>query len=449
MNTIYYEFPYKKVLNYLSNNVSSEDLDTLYSQYGIEPDGEHSELEQLAEVITDADVKSLGYQEEEVVNSSIPQYDYPNTEKIVNFLSTTDPYVVEDLCNRFGTHDLEDVALAITDAELTNLGFNQDCDDDVEQNTEDCYCGFDDYDETLDYLEDVPVDVQYMVVDPQNGIFAAKDEQNFLRFRESLDPILIDDCAVCDEQIDNSVLFKVTPHHLEEVQEEVVINDTLNSEIFDENHVMLPEVKEQILGYVDGFVKKMADKDITIDYNDICLIGSNAGYLYTPESDIDIHLISMQQLSPETANLLFDEFDIYEAENPLFIGNNKVELGIEDGYDVVANSARRYSLVDDTWVDNSDENEQYTADDLDSVSGYEDIVTDYSNKIDDYVDNDAFTQASALKSELRQNRSTDLANLGALSMGNVVFKELRNAGAYEKLRKYLRDKELEVGLGNE
>lgn len=448
MNTIYYEFPYKKVLNYLSNNVSSEDLDTLYSQYGIEPDGEHSELEQLAEVITDADVKSLGYQEEEV-NSSIPQYDYPNTEKIVNFLSTMDPYVVEDLCNRFGTHDLEDVALAITDAELTNLGFNQDCGT-IEQNTEDCYYNYLDYDETLDYLEDIPVDIPFMIVDPQNGIFVTENEQSFLRFTESLDPTLIDDCSICDEQIGIGVVFKVIPHQFdEEIKEEVVINNTLNNDIFDENHVMLPEVKEQILNYVENFVKKMADRDIDIDYNDICLIGSNAGYLYTPESDIDIHLISMQQLSPETAGLLFDEFDIYEAENPLFIGNNKVELGIEDGYDITANSARKYSLVDDVWVDNSDENEQYTTADLESVSGYEDVVDDYSNKIDDYVDNDAFAQASALKSEIRQNRSTDLANFGALSMGNVVFKDLRNSGAYEKLRKYLRDKELEVGLGNE
>lgn len=448
MNTTYYEFPYKKVLNYLSNNVSQEDLDALYSQYGIEPSEEYAEVEQLAEVISDEDIKNLGYQAElDSEDVDYEQYDYPDLQDIIEFLANLDADTIDELCTRYDTHDLEDVAIALTDTELENLGYVCHDDEDCGINELDFECPNYEYSDELDYLEDVPADIKYIIVDSDEGLFAVNDEQDYNRFRESLDPILVEDCEIVDECL-NQVVFKVVPHKFE-VSEEVIINQELNSDIFDENHVMKPEVKEQIIAYVDEFVKEMADKDVNIDYNDIMLVGSNAGYLYKPESDIDIHLMSMQPLSPETSSLLFDAFDMYEAENPLFINKSKVELGIDDGYENIVNSARKYSLVDDTWIDDSDKLEHYTEDDLTTVSGYEDVVNEYAKQIDEFVDNDMFVQASALKAELRKNRSEDLATIGALSMGNVVFKELREMGAYDKLRNYIREKELEVGLGDE
>ena len=449
MNTTYYEFPYKKVLNYLSNNVSQEDLDALYSQYGIEPSEEYAEVEQLAEVISDEDIKNLGYQAELDFEDDDENfdYDYPDLQDIIEFLANLDADVIDELCTRYDTHDLEDVAIALTDTELENLGYVHHDDDECCVNELDFNYPNYEYSDELDYLEDVPADIQYIIVDSDEGLFAVNDEQDYNRFRESLDPILVEDCGIVDEY-PNQIVFKIVPHKFE-ISEEVIINQELNPDIFDENHIMKPEVKEQIIAYVEGFVKEMADKDVNIDYNDIMLVGSNAGYLYKPESDIDIHLMSMQPLSPETSSLLFDAFDMYEAENPLFINKGKVELGIDDGYENIVNSARKYSLVDDTWIDDSDKLEHYTEDDLTTVSGYEDVVNEYAKQIDEFVDNDMFVQASALKAELRKNRSEDLATVGALSMGNVVFKELREMGAYDKLRNYIREKELEVGLGNE
>ena len=174
------------------------------------------------------------------------------------------------------------------------------------------------------------------------------------------------------------------------------------------------------------------------------MIGSNAGYLYTPESDIDIHILSAKQIEIEVAENLFDECDIYEAENPLQIGEYNVELGIEDGYDILVDNKeqRKYSLINDDWVNNSDEFENFKPEDIDKVEGYEEIVNEYTDKINNAVDNDEYNQALLLKQEIRQNRSDDLANIGSLSMGNVVFKELRNNGSYGKLRTYILNKDL-------
>lgn len=450
MSTAYYKIPYEKALNYLSNNVSNEDLDTLYSQYGIES-SEQPEVEQLASVISDNDMYNAGYQDESVETESSSDYEFSDTEDITNFLATdVDEATLGKLMTQFDCYSLDDLAVALTDAELEQLGYTHHETEDTADNFDE-YVSDDGYNEDLDYLEDIPSNVKYLIVDPEKGIFAVQSEQDYHEFMEHLDPTLVDDCCLVDGCSDfGNILFTVTPHKFP-ISEEVVLNQELNKNIFDSNGTMLPEVKDQLQQYVDGFAMKMNNQGVDVNYTDICLVGSNAGYLYTPESDIDIHLMSSQQLSPETAEKLFDEFDIYEAENPLFIGDSKVELGIEDGYDVVANTknARKYSIVDDVWVDDSDKNELYTDADLSSVAGYEDIVENYTDKINKAVDNDEYAIASALKSEIRQNRSEDLANVGSLSMGNVVFKELRNNGAYGKLREYLQSKDLEVGLGNE
>lgn len=445
-------FPYKKVLDYLKNKISDNDLSELYYQYNI--DDSSNGIEQLADIISDQDLLKLGYvddTEEKISESVEDEYKYPNVEDIVVFLSSLDEDNVDQLYTKYCCNTPEDLSLALTDDELETLGYGIESDDDEElkYNEDDIGYSDQDYNEELDYLEDIPVTIKYLIVDPEEGIFAVDSEQDFYQFTENLDSTLVENCELYSDCIDtNKVLFKVIPKKFE-ISEEVIVNKELNPVIFNEDHNMIPEIKEQIIDYVNNLITTLSDKNIVVDYNDIVLIGSNAGYLYTPDSDIDIHLISTQQLSPETADRLFDEFDIYEAENPLIIGDYSVELGIEDGYDVSANSARRYSLVDDTWIDESDNNEQYTEADLSSVAGYEDIVNEYTDKINEVVDNDEFAQASALKSEIRQNRSDDLANVGALSMGNVVFKELRNNGAYGKLRDYIKARELEVGLGND
>lgn len=454
MNTLYFKIPYIDVLNYLKNSVSNEDLDALYSRYNI--DSEEPEIEQLADIISDDDLYNLGFAFDDKKEPTITtdSYKYEDFDNIVEFLATkVDDLDINHLYSKYDCFNLDDLALAITDAELESLGYNK-VEEDLDENLIDDnikYLGRDDYNEDFNYLEDIPFNLCFMIIDPEEGILATNNEEDFYRFKECLDSSLIEECKPCDDFIDTDMyLFKVKPKKFE-VSEDVIINKELNPNIFTEDNKMIPEVREQLMKYIEDFIQKAAEKDIIINYSDIYLVGSNAGYLYTPESDIDIHIISSDQIDIDKAESLFNDFDLFEDENPLFIGQNRVEIGIEDNYDVVSNEkdARKYSLISDEWVDNSDQNDLYTEDDLNKVTGYEDIVNDYREKIDNAVNSDNFTAALTLKTEIRQNRSEDLFNYGALSMGNVVFKELRNNGAYGKLRDYILKKELELGLDNE
>lgn len=351
-----------------------------------------------------------------------------------------------------------------------------DHDSEMEEDWDSLAYDYEGYDEDLDFLEEAPPTLKIYVIDKGDtndfGITLACDnEMDFHRLKEALNPQLIDECELDDTETDTGkCIFHIRPHKFVEalsmngnetagncqqvpVPEDVVLNDTLNPVLFDEEHKLLPEVRENILDYVAGFAKAMSDKDIDLDYTDICLVGSNAGFTYQPGSDVDIHLISSRQLDPAEVEKLCEEFDMYEAEHPLNLGTEEapipVELGIEDGYDVVVanKNDRRYSVVDEEWVNGSDSFENFKPEDLNKVNGWEQVVQDYTDKINDVVDNDELMNAMILKSEIRRNRSDDLAEQGTLSMGNVVFKELRNNGSYGKLKSYIKSKEEELDEG--
>lgn len=449
MDMTYFNAPYDKVIDFLKN-LSEEDLATLYDYYNIES----ADMEKLADIISDNDLESLGYVYNEDNKYGISKYS--DVDDIVKYLTEeVDDYILEDLYTQYDCKDPVDLAIALTDDELYNLGYGDDSYR-GDNNTSDIYYINSDYNEDLDYLEDIPNDINFIYLgkDGEDDLYITDNEESFERFKESLDTNLVQCCeALGTEDVFEptgpdsllSYAFTVKPTmSWEQVPEEVVINNSLNTAIFDEEHKMLPEIKQQIVDYVNGFAEKMSNKGVDINYSDITLVGSNAGYIYTPESDIDIHLISSDQINLEDAENLFKEFDLYEDENPLIINGAKVELGIEDNYDIIMNNkdTRRYSLVTDEWVNDSDKFEQFKPEDINKVEGYEEVVDEYTNKINDVVDSDNYEQALNLKQEIRINRSNDLANIGSLSMGNVVFKELRNNGSYGKLRDYITSKEI-------
>lgn len=450
----YLKIPYDNAIKFLM----SLDEDTLipyYIKYDV------NSVDALAEIIADEEILSLGYNKENDIKDEEDSLEIPNDysiayEDVVHFLENIDKYTLEDLMHKYDTNSIEDLAVAITDFELDSLGFNYKKEEKETTTQKYHHKSNLEYDEDLDYLEDITEDIDYDILDKENHIFGVNDELTFYDFKNSLDPNLVDTCEAIKEDLGlDCFAFKVTPKvysdEQTQISEEVIINDKLNPLIFDSDNKIHEDIKDKLIDYAQKFIDKATSMGINIDYSDIVLAGSNAGYLYTPESDIDIHIVSAEPISEDIFDKLKTEFDLFEVENPLIFedseGNkHQVELGIEDGYNIVMDNKnpRRYSLLDNDWVADSDKYEVYTESDKSTVAGYEDIVSEYVDKINEVVDSDDYFSAKQLKNELRKNRSTDLANIGALSMGNVVFKELRNNGAYGKLREYLKSKESDI-----
>ena len=470
MINTYFSIPYKAAVEFLTG-LSEKDKKKVYEKYNItEPVTKNNKLytqeEQIAEFISDTDLINLGYTDTLGDESAdIDEYDeeldniYYSASDILAILEDyCDEDEISDLLKEYNVPDIEELSVVILDEALNNilkskniLKDNQDVNDvlvneslDVKEKEscmDDSY--FDDYHEEYDFLEDLPSDLKFHLYSTEEDpyLFSFDNEADGMYFMESLDPNLVSECIPLPEKSnDKEFVIKVVPNTYK-ISEEVVINDKLNPLLFDEEHNLKPEVKEQLIDYIFNFINE--NKDFDVDYSDIVLVGSNAGYLYRPDSDIDIHFISTKPLDEDIFEQLRDKFSLYQAENPLTIGDHHVEMNIEDGYNMIMNNKnpRRYSLLDDVWVDDSDKNEVYTESDLSAVDGYEDIVKNYVSEIDDIVGADEYSDALALKKEIRQNRSDDLKNFGSLSMGNVVFKELRENGAYGKLRNYIKSKE--------
>lgn len=76
------------------------------------------------------------------------------------------------------------------------------------------------------------------------------------------------------------------------LDEEIKVNDTLNPKLFNvDTHRMVPEVRKKLLEISNKFIEDLKDDGIEVDVKDIVLIGSNANYNYTKDSDLDIHLV--------------------------------------------------------------------------------------------------------------------------------------------------------------
>ena len=68
----------------------------------------------------------------------------------------------------------------------------------------------------------------------------------------------------------------------------VKFNEQLNPRIWQGNK-MRPQVRAKLLQIAEDFKQSLGLTDLNL--KDITLSGSNAGYTYTPHSDIDLHLV--------------------------------------------------------------------------------------------------------------------------------------------------------------
>ena len=78
------------------------------------------------------------------------------------------------------------------------------------------------------------------------------------------------------------------------------IHSTLNQKLFS-GEKLKPEIKDRILKIVDAFVD---DLTIKPDVIDIQLVGSNVSYNYTPNSDLDVHIVTNFELLACDENLV-------------------------------------------------------------------------------------------------------------------------------------------------
>lgn len=227
----------------------------------------------------------------------------------------------------------------------------------------------------------------------------------------------------------------------------VELHDCLNIKIWDEENNLRPIVRDRLL----QITKQYAEDSEVLNYNDILdaeIVGSNASYNYTSQSDLDLHLVvNMENLSCDPA--LFQLACNAEKINfnkyyDIKVKGIDVELYVEDVKSCTASNGI-YSVFKDEWIKFPAKIEVPSFEDN---AGYNTLLSEYKTKAEALLEPD--TSAEDIDNyinSLYTLRRSGIMTDGEFSQGNFIFKEIRNLGLLDALKDMLKDirsKELSV-----
>ena len=207
----------------------------------------------------------------------------------------------------------------------------------------------------------------------------------------------------------------------------VVFHDQLNPALWADNR-LLPDVRQKLLNIAKDFQEFIGVQ--LYDILDVTISGSNAAFTYTPNSDIDLHLVVMipEAHDPELRELFDAKKYQYNEQFDFRIKGFDVELYVQDA-EQPHHSMGIYSIKNDRWLS---EPKQVKAN-IDDAS-VEHKYRSYKARIVRALRSDDADQVRRLWNQIRDMRKAGLAQGGEFSPENITFKMLRSEGDLQDLR---------------
>lgn len=216
----------------------------------------------------------------------------------------------------------------------------------------------------------------------------------------------------------------------------IKVNETLNPDIFEGDKVKA-SIRKKLLQTAKNFQEYCKIPD-NVEVKDVLLLGSNANYNYSPQSDIDLHLVIDFNEMGTNRDLVEDYFKakkkLWSDEFNIHIKEYDVECYVQDVSEQPS-SAGMYSLMDDKWITKPIK-EMIVLDKKKIQSKASDIV----NQIEKIEAQPSVEKVDKLKEKLKKMRKSGLQSGGEYSIDNLVFKVLRNGKYLDKLDKIKQDK---------
>lgn len=216
-------------------------------------------------------------------------------------------------------------------------------------------------------------------------------------------------------------------------------HDHLNPRLWDASENLRPEVREKLLAIAADFQEFLGVPDL--DLEDITISGSNAAYSYTPNSDIDLHLVVRMPADPIYQELFNAKKYQYNDEHDIRIRGADVELYIQPS-DQPHVSQGIYSILNSKWI-NVPSRRRAKIDD----SCVQAKTQDLDQRIHGAASSGDKNRVESLWKKIKDMRKAGLAQHGEFGCENLAFKLLRNSGALTRLqdsRSRLHDRELSL-----
>ena len=219
----------------------------------------------------------------------------------------------------------------------------------------------------------------------------------------------------------------------------VKFNARLNPKLWGKDEHLKPEVRDALMKIADDFRSSLGVKDL--DLKDITLSGSNAAYTYTPNSDIDLHLV-VDIPDDAVYRELFDAKKYaYNNQHNIKIGGYDVELYVQD-VDQPHVTQGEYSLLNNDWIQ-VPRRQRADVVDQNTRSKYQDL----KQRIKDAIKTQDHAVMAGLMTKIKQLRQSGLDQHGEFGPENLAFKMLRTQGYIQRLvdaRNAAKDQELSI-----
>lgn len=228
---------------------------------------------------------------------------------------------------------------------------------------------------------------------------------------------------------------------LDKLIEAIEKHDTLNTKLFTKEAILRETVRKKMLEIVNAFLDDLKEQKIDIKVKDILLIGSNASYNYTKDSDIDLHILAdtkATKYSQEIAEALYSAYrSLFNKTLDIQIYDIPLEIFVEtDDTPRISNGV--YSVKKDKWIKKPvhEEIPEYDKAALDKlVAEWETKYLKLVDKIKADKLEDETQVIKLLEAIYDKLRKTGIAK-SEYAIENLAFKELRNKGYLDELKKY-------------
>jgi hypothetical protein len=215
--------------------------------------------------------------------------------------------------------------------------------------------------------------------------------------------------------------------------EKLEVHDTLNPKIWTSDNKLQHDVRQKILDVLDLF-KKFCE--LTIPVVDIYLVGSNASYNYTDNSDLDMHIIVNFDLidgSKEVVGMMYNlQRSAFNRDYDISVHGVPIEIYVEDVSGTSVTSNGIYSVFKDKWLKFPKRIEVPIIDTSDAVSRWE-------KRINYELTKGTYQSVSDVITKLYAMRKNSILVDGEFGKGNQIFKDIRNLGLLSELKDKLKE----------
>ena len=226
--------------------------------------------------------------------------------------------------------------------------------------------------------------------------------------------------------------------NVRDVMKSFHIQDTLNTNVWEEDKTLNKNVRKILLKVSQKFIKDWnIDKKVKIQ--DIRFTGSLAAYNWSKYSDIDLHIIVQYKDLNKDLNLVARFFTLMKAywniKHDIKIDGYEIEVYVEDMSEKHT-ATGLYSVLEDKWIKEPEP--------TDAVFDEDDVMTKSKYFFNLYNDillkkykegkySEVIQVIEKTKEKIRKMRSSGLARGGEFSTENLVFKVLRRTDLLGKM----------------